>query len=75
MSFGGYLVERWVQGCAAHIGAPFSASQGYQWHIFLFQIGLNTGRVFAKCLIFDKFVLWLTYRLSKSTYASQFTTW
>ena len=23
MSFGGYLVERWVQGCAAHIGRHF----------------------------------------------------
>ena len=34
---------------------------------------LDIGRVFAKCLIFDEFFLWLTYRLSKSTYASQFT--
>ena len=37
------------------------------------KIGLDIGRVFAKCLIFDKFSLWFTYRLSKSTYASQFT--
>ena len=40
---------------------------------FYLKIGLDIGRVFAKCLIFDEFFLWLTYRLSKSTYASQFT--
>ena len=34
------------------------------------KIGLNIGRVFAKCVIFHEFVLWITYRLSKSTYAS-----
>ena len=28
---------------------------------------VDIGRVFAKCLIFDEFFLWLTYRLSKST--------
>ena len=37
----------------------------------LFEIGLDIGRVFVKCLIFDEFILWLIYRLSKSTYASQ----
>ena len=74
MSFGGYLVERWVQGCAAHIGRLFSLS-GLPMAPLLFEIGLDIGRVFAKCLIFDKFNLWLTYRLSKTTYASQFTTW
>ena len=31
----------------------------------LFEIGLDSGRVFAKCLIFNEFILWLTYRLSK----------
>ena len=34
---------------------------------------IDIGRVFVKCLIFDEFFLWLTFRLSKSTYASQFT--
>ena len=69
---GGYLVERWVQGCAAQMGA-FSASQVYQWLIFYLKIGLDIGRIFAKCLIVDDFFLWFTYRLSKSTYASQLT--
>ena len=32
----GYLVERWVRGCAAQIGC-FSASQVYQWPLFLFE--------------------------------------
>ena len=40
---------------------------------FYLKIGLDIGRIFAKCLIFDAFFLWSTYRLSKSTYASQFT--
>ena len=35
---------------------------------FYLKIGLDIGRVFAKCLIFDEFFLWLTLRLSKSTY-------
>ena len=34
---------------------------------FYLKIGFDIGRVFAKCLIFDEFFLWLTYRLSKST--------
>ena len=34
---------------------------------------IDIGRVFAKCIIYDEFVLWFIYRLSKSTYASQFT--
>ena len=43
----------------------------------LFEIGLDIGRVFAKCLIFDEFILWLTYRMSKVLMhnTSQFTTW
>ena len=40
---------------------------------FYLKIGLDIGCVFAKCIIFDEFVLWFTYRLSKSTYASQFS--
>ena len=36
------------------------------------KIGIDIGRVFAKCLIFDEFFLWFTYRLSKSTYACKF---
>ena len=49
---------------------PFSASQVYQSSApLLFEIGLDIGSVFAKCIIFDEFILWLTYRLSKSIYA------
>ena len=72
LSRGGYLVERWVRGCAAQIGC-FLGSQVLQWPLFYLKIGLDIGRVFAKCIISDEFVLWFIYRLSKSTYASQFT--
>ena len=41
--------------------------------LFYLKIGLDIGQVFAKCLIFDDFFLWFAYRLSKSTYVSQFT--
>ena len=46
----------------------------YQWPLFLFEnwfrpwyfsLSLDIGHVFAKCLIFDEFFLWFTYRLSK----------
>ena len=47
-------MERWVRGCAAQIGT-FSASQVYQWPLFYLKIGLDIGRDFAKCLIFDYF--------------------
>ena len=40
---------------------------------FYLKIGLDIGRIFAKCIIFNEFFLWFTYRLSKSTYVSQFT--
>ena len=66
------IVERWVQECAAQIGRIFGLS-GLPMALFYLKIGLDIGRVFAKCLIFDDFFLWLTFRLSKSTYASQFT--
>ena len=72
MTFGGYLVERWVQECVAQIGRIFGLS-GLPMAPFYLKIGLDIDRVFAKCLIFDEFFPWLTYRLSKSTYASQFT--
>ena len=49
---------------------PLRFSNGPFFHL---KIGLDIGRVFAKCIIFDEFFLWFTYRLSKSTYASQFT--
>ena len=66
------VLERWVRGCAAQIGHLFGLS-GLPMAPFLFENCLDIGRVFAKCLIFDEFFLWFTYRLSKSTYASQFT--
>ena len=67
----GIIVERWVQECAAQMGI-FGLS-GLPMVPFYLKIGLDIRRVFATCLIFDEFFLWLTYRLSKSTYASQFT--
>ena len=66
---GGVLSGKVGTGMCSQYRVPFLASQVYQW----LKIGLDIGCVFAKCLIFDEFVLWFTYRLSKSTYASQFT--
>ena len=63
---------RWEQECADEMGRIFGLSD-LQMVPFYLKIGLDIGRVFAKCLIFDEFFLWLTYRLSNSTYASQFT--
>ena len=51
----------------------FLGSQVLQWPLFYLKIGFDIGRVFAKCIISDEFFLWFIYRLSKSTYASQFT--
>ena len=45
-----------VRGCAAQIGA-FSASQVFQWALFYLKIGLDIGRIFAKCIIFVEFFL------------------
>ena len=67
-----FIVERWEQEYAAQIGCIFGLSC-LPMALFYLKIGLDIGRVFAKCLIFDEFFLWLTFRLSKSTYASQFT--
>ena len=71
---GGYLVERWVRGCAAQIGCFFWPLRYTNGPFFYLKIGLDTGRVFAKCIIFDDFPFSLprAYRLSKSTYGSQF---
>ena len=44
---GGYLVERWVRGCAAQIGCFFGLS-GLPMALFYLKIGLDIGRVFAK---------------------------
>ena len=68
---GVFIVERWVQEFAQK-GRIFGLS-GLPMALFYLKIGLDIGRVFVKCLIFDEFFLWLTFRLSKSTYASQFT--
>ena len=51
MSFGGYLVERCVQECAAQIGRIFCLS-GLPIAPFYLKIGLDIGRVFAKMLKF-----------------------
>ena len=50
---GGYLVERWVWGCAAQIGCFFGLSV-YQWPFFYFKIGLDIGHVLAKYIIFNE---------------------
>ena len=64
MSFGGIIVERWVQECAAQMGRIFYIS-GLPMAPFYLKIGLDIGRVFAKYLIFDEFFLWLTYGCQK----------
>ena len=69
---GGYLVERWVQRCAAQIGCFFGLS-GLPMAPFLFENWFRYRSHFAKCKIVNEFFLWFTYRLSKSTYVSQFT--
>ena len=50
----GRIVERWVQECAAQMGRIFGLSD-LQMVPFYLIIGLDIGRVFAKCLIFDEF--------------------
>ena len=74
MGFGGYHSGKVGTGICGPDGAHiiFGLSD-LQMVPFYLKIGLDICRVFAKCLIFDAFFLWLTYRLSKSTYASQFT--
>ena len=47
-------MERWVQECAAQMGRIFGLS-GLPMAPFYLKIGLDIGRVFAKCLIFDEF--------------------
>ena len=59
---GGYLMERWVRGCAAQIGCFFGRS-GLTMAPFHLTTGLDIGRVFEKCIIFDEFFLWFTYRV------------
>ena len=53
---GGYSVERWVRGCAAQIGCFFGLS-GFPMAPFYLKIGLDIGRIFAKCIIFVEFFL------------------
>ena len=43
----GYLVERWVPGCAAQIGCFFGLS-GFAMAPFLFENWFDIGRVFCK---------------------------
>ena len=47
-------MERWVQECAAQIGHIFGLS-GLPMALFYLKIGLDIGRVFAKCLIYGEF--------------------
>ena len=68
MCFGGYHSGKVGTGMCGPDGTHFRPLR-FTNGPFLFEIGLDIGRVFAKCLIFDEFFLWLTYRLSKSTYA------
>ena len=69
---GGYLVERWVRGCAAQIGCLFGLS-GLPMATLLFENWFRYRSHFCKYLIYDEFFLWFTYSLSKTTYASQLT--
>ena len=46
-------MKRWVRGCAAQIGCFFGLS-GLPMASFYLKIGLDIGRVFAKCIIFDE---------------------
>ena len=50
-------MEKWVRGCAAHIGCLFGLSGLPVALFFYLKIGLDKGRDFAKCLIFDEFFL------------------
>ena len=43
-------MERWVQECAAQMGRIFGLSD-LQMVPFYLKIGLDVGRVFAKCLM------------------------
>ena len=43
---------------------PFRPLRFTDSPLFHYKIGLDIGRVFAKCLIFDEFFPWFTYRLS-----------
>ena len=61
-------METWVLGCAAQIGCLFGLSCLPVAPPFNLKIGLDIGRVFAKCLILDEFSTGLP-----STYAFQFT--
>ena len=71
---GGYLVERWVRGMCNLDRALFRPLRFTNAPFYL-KIGLDIGRIFATFFhnFFNEFFLWFTYRLSKSTYVSQFT--
>ena len=47
-------MERWAQECAAQMGRIYDLS-GLPMAPFYLKIGLDIGRVFAKCLSFDDF--------------------
>ena len=66
----GYLMERWVRGCAAQKGCFFGLS-GLPMALFYLKFGLDIGCVFAKYIIFNEFCLnkcpslnkWFRHRL------------
>ena len=70
---GGVLSGKVGTGMCGPDGVLFPPLRFTNGPLFIWNFGLDIGRVFAKWIIFDKFFLWFTYRLSKSTYASQFT--
>ena len=53
---GGYLVERWVRGCASQIGCFFSLS-GLPMAPFLFENWFRYRSLFCKMHIFNEFFL------------------
>ena len=50
-------MERWVRGCEVQIGCFFGLLGLPMALFFLFEIGLDIGRIFVKCIIFDEFFL------------------
>ena len=70
---GGVLSGKVGTGMCGPDRVLFRALRFCNGPFFYLKIGFDIGRVFAKCIISNEFFLWFIYRLSKSTYSSQFT--
>ena len=60
---GGGVLSRKVGTGMCGSDSSFLGFRVLQWPLFYLKIGLDIGRVFAKCIISDEFVLWFIYRL------------